>query len=91
LTLEQVLTPDSMRGRVGAIHWVFIGLSNEMGAFESGATAALFGPLWSVVGGGIGTLLVVALVAARWKELVQLGRLDGLSALAPQAPAAAPA
>jgi MFS family permease len=72
LTLEQVLTPDHMRGRVGAIHWVFIGLSNEMGAFESGATAALVGPLWSVVGGGIGTLLVVALVAARFRSLSRL-------------------
>ena len=72
ITLEQVLTPDAMRGRVGAIHWVFIGLSNELGAFESGATAALFGPLWSVILGGIGTLVVVALVAGRWKELSRL-------------------
>ena len=72
LTLEQVLTPDHMRGRVGAIHWVFIGLSNEMGTFESGATAALVGPVWSVIGGGIGTLLVVALVAARFRSLARL-------------------
>lgn len=72
MTLEQLLTPDEMRGRVGAIHWVFIGLSNEMGAFESGATAALFGPVGSVVGGGIGTLVVVALVATRWKGLARL-------------------
>ena len=71
-TLEQTLTPDHMRGRVGAIHWVFIGLSNEMGAFESGATAALVGPMWSVVGGGLGTLLVVALVAARFRSLYRL-------------------
>jgi MFS family permease len=82
LTLEQLLTPDEMRGRVGAIHWVFIGLSNEMGAFESGATAALFGPVGSVVGGGIGTLLVVALVAVKWKRL---SRLRPFAELAPGA------
>ncbi|GAC1348168.1 MAG: MFS transporter [Myxococcales bacterium] len=80
LTLEQLLTPDEMRGRVGAIHWVFIGLSNEMGAFESGATAALFGPVGSVVGGGIGTLLVVGLVCARWRGL---SRLRPFAELAP--------
>lgn len=79
LTLEQLLTPDEMRGRVGAIHWVFIGLSNEMGAFESGATAALFGPVGSVVGGGIGTLLVVALVAVKWKRLSRLRPFAELS------------
>ena len=64
LTLEQIITPDHLRGRVSAINYVFIGFSNEFGAFESGATAALFGPTLSVVGGGFATLLVVALVRA---------------------------
>ena len=45
LTLEQVITPDALRGRVSAIKSVFVGFSNEFGAFESGATAALFGPV----------------------------------------------
>lgn len=58
LTLVQVETPDEMRGRVGAVNSIFIGASNQLGEFESGATAALLGPIGSVVAGGIGTLLV---------------------------------
>src|SRR4029079_15093016 len=58
-TLVQLLTPDPMRGRVSAVNNIFIGSSNELGAFESGVTAALFGPVISVVAGGIGTILVV--------------------------------
>ncbi|MFT3711813.1 MAG: MFS transporter [Archangium sp.] len=68
-TLEQSLTPDVMRGRVSAIHYVFVGMSNELGSFESGATAAMFGPIASVVGGGVGTLLVVAFVALYFPQL----------------------
>jgi MFS family permease len=71
-TLEQSLTPDALRGRVSAVHHVFIGMSNELGSFESGATAALVGPVLSVVGGGVGTLLVVGLVAATFRELLAL-------------------
>ncbi len=77
-TLEQSLTPDVMRGRVSAIHNVFIGMSNELGSFESGATAALFGPVLSVVGGGIGTLLVVAFVATVFPQLRRLPPLHQL-------------
>lgn len=80
-TLEQSLTPDSMRGRVSAIHYVFIGMSNELGSFESGATAALFGPMLSVVGGGVGTLLVVAFVALRFPQLSVLPPLHQLKPL----------
>lgn len=80
-TLEQTLTPDGMRGRVSAIHGVFIGLSNEMGAFESGSTAALFGPVASVVGGGVGTLLVVLLVARFSPQLRALPPLHELKPL----------
>lgn len=75
-TLVQVLTPDEMRGRVSAVNFIFIGLSNEMGALESGLTAALFGPVASVVGGGIGTLLVVLAGAWRWPEVRRFGALD---------------
>ena len=53
-----MLTPDAMRGRVSAVNNVFIGSSNELGALESGLTAAAFGPIAAVVGGGIGTILV---------------------------------
>ena len=79
LTLEQTITPDHLRGRVSAINYVFIGFSNEFGAFESGATAALFGPTLSVVGGGVATLLVVAIVRAAWPELARIGPLHSLS------------
>jgi MFS family permease len=78
LTLEQTITPDHLRGRVSAINYVFIGFSNELGAFESGATAALFGPTVSVVGGGIATLIVAAMVSARWPQLARLGPLHSL-------------
>jgi MFS family permease len=78
LTLEQVITPDALRGRVSAIKSVFVGFSNEFGAFESGATAALFGPIASVVGGGIGVLLVVVAIHRTWPELSRLGPLHTL-------------
>jgi MFS family permease len=57
-TLVQLETPDAMRGRVSAVNSVFIGASNQLGEFESGATAALLGPVGSVVLGGVGTVLV---------------------------------
>jgi MFS family permease len=75
-TLVQLLTPDSMRGRVSAVNNVFIGSSNELGAFESGATAAIFGPIISVVAGGIGTVLVVFGVAWKWPQVRRIGRLQ---------------
>jgi len=78
LTLEQVMTPDRLRGRVSAINYVFVGFSNEFGAFESGATAALFGPIISVVGGGIGTIVVVIGVALMWPALRKIGPLHTL-------------
>jgi MFS family permease len=75
-TLVQLLTPDEMRGRVSAVNNIFIGTSNEFGAFESGMTAAIFGPVLSVVGGGIGTILVVIAVALKWPETRKIGTLD---------------
>ncbi len=79
-TLVQSLTPDSMRGRVSAVNQVFIGASNELGGLESGITAKLFGPVLSVVGGGIGTILVVLSVAGKWPQLRRLGSLRELQA-----------
>jgi predicted MFS family arabinose efflux permease len=79
LTLEQTITPDHLRGRVSAINYVFIGFSNEFGAFESGATAALLGPTWSVVGGGFATLMVVLMVRAVWPQLARIGPLHTLA------------
>jgi MFS family permease len=77
-TLVQLLTPDSMRGRVSAVNNVFIGSSNEVGAFESGITAARFGPIVSVVGGGIATILTVILVAVLWRQVARLGPFSEL-------------
>ena len=75
LTLVQLETPDEMRGRVAAVNSIFIGASNQLGEFESGATAALWGPVGSVVAGGVGTLLV----AAAWLRLFPaLARRDRL-------------
>jgi MFS family permease len=64
--------PDHFRGRVRAIESVFISSSNQLGAFESGVAAQLFGPILSVVGGGVGTILVVLGIAAFWPDLRRL-------------------
>jgi MFS family permease len=92
-TLVQLLTPDEMRGRVSAINSMFIGISNELGEFESGSLAyafdraddKAFGPTVSVVSGGVGTILVVAIVALVWPQLRRYGRLDGSDQPAKQA------
>jgi len=68
-TLVQVATPDSMRGRVSAVQWMFIGASSELGEFESGATAALFGTMPAALLGGLGTLMVVAIWSRIFPEL----------------------
>jgi hypothetical protein len=60
MTLMQLETPEDMRGRVAAVNSLFIGGSNQLGEFESGATAAVFGPVGSVVLGGVATLLIAA-------------------------------
>jgi MFS family permease len=74
-TLVQTSTPDTMRGRVSAVNWVFIGASSELGEFESGATAALFGAVGSALLGGLGTLAVVALWAWIFPELTRTDKL----------------
>jgi MFS family permease len=74
-TLLLMRTPDAMRGRVNAVHFVFIGISNELGAFESGFAAALLGTVSAVVVGGIGTVLIVLLVTLIWPEVRRLGQI----------------
>jgi MFS family permease len=75
-SIVQLVTPDEVRGRVSSVNNIFIGTSNEFGALESGLTAALFGPVISVVAGGIGTILVVLGVAFHWPESRRIGALD---------------
>jgi hypothetical protein len=77
-TVLQLLTPDSMRGRVSAVSVIFIGTSNEIGEFESGVAAQWMGLVPSVVFGGTMTLVTVAVVAAIWPELSRLGSLEHL-------------
>ena len=85
-TSVQLLTPDEKRGRVSAVNSLFIGTSNELGGFESGFVAYLFGAAIhqsnaigatiSVVTGGFGTVLVVLIIAWLWPEIRKYGRLD---------------
>ena len=74
-TIAPLVTPDAMRGRVGSITGLFIGTSNLLGGFESGAVAGAFGPVFSVVSGAIGTLIVVVAVAWYWPSIRGLGTL----------------
>lgn len=71
-TLLQTLTPENMKGRVSAVNNIFIGSSNEIGAFESGVAARLLGVIPSVIFGGIMTIVVVATTAWRAPELRKL-------------------
>ena len=75
-SLVQLDTPNEMRGRVSAVNSIFIGASNQLGEFESGATAALLGPVGSVVLGGLGTLLVAALWMRWFPALAKRDRLQ---------------
>jgi hypothetical protein len=68
-TAIQLSTPDAVRGRVSAVNFIFIGASNQLGAVESGFVAALTSPTFAVVSGGIGCLIVTALVAWALPEL----------------------
>lgn len=75
-SLIQLRTPDAMRGRVSAVNNVFISSSNELGTVESGAVAALFGAIVSVVSGGVGAIVVVIVAAVIWPEIRRLGALQ---------------
>lgn len=76
-TLIQLNTPDSVRGRVNAVNMVFVGASNELGAFRAGTMAAWIGTVPAVVVGGIGCLAVAGLWALWFPELRRARRLDG--------------
>jgi hypothetical protein len=75
-TLIQVRVPPAMLGRVSSVNQIFIGSSNEIGAFESGVAARLLGPVASVMLGGLITVGVVAATAWKVPELRRLGRVD---------------
>jgi MFS family permease len=77
-SLVQLLTPDSLRGRVTAVNQIFIGSSNEIGALRAGLMSALIGPVAAVVWGGIGTILVTVAVARAIPPLRQLPPLHTL-------------
>ena len=74
-TLLQTLTPRQLLGRVAAVNAIFIGSSNEIGAFESGVAARLLGAVPAVLLGGFVPILVVALIAWRVPELRRLKQL----------------
>jgi MFS family permease len=78
LTLEQLVVPDSIRGRVSAVHFVFIGMSNELGAAESGLAARLIGLVPTIVAGGALAVIVVGVVALRWPALAGMPPLAEL-------------
>ncbi len=78
--LVQFATPDPMRGRVSAVNMLFVGASNELGEFESGLTAALFGTVPAVIVGGIGTLIVVAVWMKLFPPLRTVDRLTDVKA-----------
>ena len=80
-TLVQMETPDAMRGRVGAVNAIFIGASNQLGEFESGATASWLGPVGSVVMGSAATLCLVVLWLRVFPDLVRRDRFDHSSSL----------
>ena len=85
-TLIQTMTPPNLRGRVSAVNQIFIGSSNEIGAFESGVAARLMGTVPSVIFGGVMTLVVVATTA--WCA-PQLRKLREIGTGAPPTSAAA--
>jgi len=80
-SLVQLLTPDSLRGRVTAVNQIFIGSSNELGALRAGLMAAVMGPVAAVIWGGLGTIAVAAMVA---KQVPALRRLPALHTLKPE-------
>ena len=75
-TLVQVVTPDSMRGRVSAVSGLFIGASNELGEFESGVAARFLGPIGATVFGGLGALIVTGAWAVMFPALRKADSLE---------------
>jgi predicted MFS family arabinose efflux permease len=79
LSLEQLVVPDYIRGRVGAVHFVFIGMSNELGAAESGIAAEVIGVVPAIVAGGALATIVVGIVAFKWPALANMPPLAQLN------------
>jgi MFS family permease len=77
-TTAALVTPNELRGRVLAVEWVFISASNELGAFESGAAAALLGTVRAVVIGGVATIGIAAAWTRLFPSLARMGRLQDL-------------
>jgi MFS family permease len=77
-TTVAMVTPDELRGRVNAVEMVFISASNELGAFESGAVAALVGTVTSVVAGGVATICLALSWTRLFPSLARLGRLEDI-------------
>jgi MFS family permease len=78
LTTEQMIVPDDIRGRVSSVHFVFIGMSNELGTAESGLAAGLLGTVPAIVYGGALAMIVVGIVALKWPELARMPPLHEL-------------
>lgn len=76
-SLVQLLTPDSMRGRVNAVNSLFIGTSNQLGEFESGMLAGALGPVATGIVGGVGTIVVVLLWMRLFPALTKVETLNG--------------
>jgi MFS family permease len=75
-SLVQLATPDEMRGRVGAVNFLFINASNQLGQFESGVTAALLGTVWSAVLGGAATVAIALLWMKLFPTLRNVEKLE---------------
>jgi hypothetical protein len=76
VSLVQLATPDTMRGRVGAVNYLFVHASNQLGEFESGITAALFGALPAALLGGIGTVAVALIWMKLFPSIRNVERLE---------------
>jgi MFS family permease len=75
-SLVQLATPDEMRGRVGAVNYLFINTSNQLGQFESGVTAALFGTVPAALIGGLGTVAIALIWMKLFPTLREMERLE---------------
>jgi hypothetical protein len=75
-SLVQLRTPDEMRGRVGAVNFLFINASNQLGQFESGITAALFGAVPAAALGGVATIAIALLWMKLFPALRDVERLE---------------
>ena len=85
-SIVPLVTPDEQLGRVSAVEGVFIGASNELGAFESGVAARMFGVPWAIAGGGLITMGIAASFAVVFPSI---RKIDTFEELRPKSPPAA--